>query len=100
MEGGDAEDLDLLSNILGSQHGVVVRGLVAIGLDLHATGDSAKSFTSGQIGDVDKGVIEGSVDVGHAEHLLTFANLGSEGDLNLFKLVLLSFSIFICGSRS
>jgi hypothetical protein len=30
---------------LGGQHGCVGRGLVAIGLDLHATGDTAKRFT-------------------------------------------------------
>ena len=47
---------------------------------------------SGQIGDVDEGVVEGSVDVGNTEDLLAFANLGSEGHLDLLNLLLLSFA--------
>ena len=36
MEGGDAEFLALLGNVLGSQHGGVGARLVTISLDLHA----------------------------------------------------------------
>jgi hypothetical protein len=46
---------------------------------------------SGQIVDVDEGVVEGSVDVGNTEDLLAFANLGAEGHLDLLNLLLLSF---------
>jgi hypothetical protein len=54
--------------------------------------DKLKILPSGQIGDVDEGVVEGSVDVGNTEDLLAFANLGSEGHLDLLNLLLLSFA--------
>merc|ERR1719223_1383757 len=37
VEGGDAELLELDSSVLGGKHGSVGGGLIAIGLDLHAT---------------------------------------------------------------
>jgi hypothetical protein len=50
------------------------------------------ALPSGQIGDVDEGVVEGSVDVGNPEDLLALANLRAEGDLDLLDLLLLSFT--------
>ena len=47
---------------------------------------------SREVGDVDEGVVERGVDVGDGEHLLTLANLRSEGDLNLLDLLLLSLA--------
>jgi len=46
VKGSDAELLAAEGNVLGSQHGGVRRGLVAIGLDLHAAGDTAESFAT------------------------------------------------------
>lgn len=46
VEGGDAELLAAGSDVLGSQHGGVGRGLVAISLDLHAAGDTADGLAA------------------------------------------------------
>jgi hypothetical protein len=62
--------LGVRTDVLGCQHGSVGRGLVTIGLDLHATGDTGDGFAARQIGDVDEGVVEGSEDTGNAEHKL------------------------------
>jgi len=53
VEGSDANLLAAESNVLGSQHGGVGRRLITIGLDLHATSDTADGFATGEIGDVD-----------------------------------------------
>ena len=63
----DAELLASGGNVLSSQHGSVGRGLVTVGLDLHATGDTADGLATREIGDVDKGVVEAGEDAGHAE---------------------------------
>ena len=47
---------------------------------------------SGKIGHMDEGVVEGGVDVGDAEDLLSFADLRTEGDLDLLNLLLLSLA--------
>ena len=62
--------LFLRTDVLGSQHGSVGGGLVTVGLDLHATGDTGDGFAAGQIGDVDEGVIERGEDAGNAENKL------------------------------
>lgn len=46
MEGSDAELLAAGGDILGSQHGGIGRGLIAVGLDLHTTGNTADGFTA------------------------------------------------------
>lgn len=46
MEGVDAKLLAAGSDVLGSQHGGVGGGLVAIGLDLHSTGNTADGLTA------------------------------------------------------
>jgi hypothetical protein len=58
----------------------------------NATTKQYIALPSGQIGDVDEGVVEGSVDVGNPEDLLALANLRAEGNLNLLDLLLLSFT--------
>lgn len=46
VEGVDAELLAADGDVLGSQHGGVGGGLVAVGLDLHAAGDSGDGFAA------------------------------------------------------
>lgn len=46
MESVDAELLAAGSNVLGSQHGGVGRRLITVGLDLHATSDTADGLTA------------------------------------------------------
>ena len=83
VKGGDTDLLALDGNILGSQHGGVRGGLITIGLDLHTSGDTGDGFTTGQIGDVNKGIVERGKDVGNTKDLLVTADLGTEGDVFL-----------------
>lgn len=46
VEGVDAKLLAADGNILGSQHGSVRRGLITIGLNLHATSDTGDGFAT------------------------------------------------------
>jgi len=99
-------DSNLLASggdILGSQHGGVGRRLVTIGLNLHSTYQSVRSvticpreywwvvtsntrncFPAGQIGNMDKCIVEGGVDVGNTENVLAVSNLRAEGNGSLF----------------
>jgi hypothetical protein len=67
--------LCLRTDVLGCQHGGVGRGLITIGLDLHATSDSGDGFTARQIGDVDESVVERGEDAGNTENELALINL-------------------------
>jgi hypothetical protein len=49
------------------------------------TSDTADGFLSRDIGDMDKGVVEGSEDVGNTKDQLSFLDVRSEGD-DLFVL--------------
>lgn len=46
VQGGDAELLAADGDVLSGQHGGVGGGLVTVGLDLHATGDTADGLTA------------------------------------------------------
>lgn len=46
MKGSDAQLLAADSDVLGSQHGGVWGGLVTVGLDLHATSNTADGFAA------------------------------------------------------
>jgi hypothetical protein len=88
VEGGDAELLAaggytvsaaypnipsceiVRTDVLGRQHGSVRRGLVTVGLDLHATSDTRDGFAARQIGDVDESIVEGGEDSGNAKDKL------------------------------
>ena len=78
MEGSDAELLAADGDVLGSQHGGVGGGLVTVGLDLHATGDTRDGFAARQIGDVDEGIVERGEDAGNAEDELALTDLGTK----------------------
>lgn len=52
MEGGDAEELAALGDLLGGEHSGVRGGLVVVSLDHHTAGDSGVGFLAGEIGDV------------------------------------------------
>lgn len=74
VDSGDADLFAFLSNVLGSQHGGVWGGLVSVGLDLHTTSDSGDGLLTGEIGHVDEGVVEGSIDAGNTENLGAVSN--------------------------
>ncbi len=51
-----------------------------------------KNLPPGKISNMDEGVVEGRINVSDTENLLAFANLGSERDLHLLNLLLLSLT--------
>merc|ERR1719509_120534 len=63
VQGGDAERLNFLSDILGSQHSSVRGCLLPVSLHLHAASNSGDGFTARQVGDVDESVVERGEDV-------------------------------------
>merc|ERR550539_1870149 len=92
VQSSDPKGFHLLCNVLGGQHSGVGRGLVSVGLHLHSSGDSTDGLTARQVGHVDEGVVEGGVDVSHAEHHLSILHLRTQLDLDLFLGFLLSLS--------
>jgi hypothetical protein len=77
VKSSDSNGLALLSNILCGKHRCVRGRLITVSLNLHSSGDTDKSFTSGKIGDVYESVIEGSKDVCYSEDLLAFRDFDS-----------------------
>lgn len=45
------------------------------------TSDTGNGFTTGKIGDMDEGVVEGGEDVGNAKDEFTFTDLGTKGNV-------------------
>lgn len=81
MKGSDAQLFALCSHILSSKHGSIGAGFITVSLNLHTSGHTGNRLTAGQIGDVDKGVVEGGVDVSHTKDQLTWTDLGTESDI-------------------
>lgn len=73
VDGGDAQFLETLGDLLGSHHSGVRGALVAISLHLHTTGATHQRFATGQICDVNEGVIERGEEMANAEAVLSFA---------------------------
>lgn len=86
-----SSDTNLLasgSNILSSQHGSVGRRLVVVGLNLHTTSDTRNGFTTRKIGNVNKGIVEGSKDSGNAKNKLTLTSLETKSNVfYIYELV-------------
>lgn len=83
MEGGDTELLAFDSNVLGGQHGSVRGRLVTVSTNLHAAGDTDDRLASGQVSNVNKGVVEGGKDVGNPKNILTGTGTRGKGDIFL-----------------
>jgi hypothetical protein len=104
VEGSDADFLASDSNVLGCQHGCVWRGFITIGLDFHATSNTADSFTTTvniqvsylfpnddpyvskvlpEIGNVNEGIVEGSENSGNAKDEFTCVLLSVAVDLRI-----------------
>ena len=75
VQGGDADLLELLDDILRGKHRCVGRRLIAVGLHLHASGDAANRLAARQVRDVNERVVERRENMGHAEAELALANL-------------------------
>lgn len=79
VESGDTDFLASDGDVLSGQHGSVRRGLVTIGLDLHTTGNTGDGLLTGEIGDVNEGIVEGGENVSYSEDKLTLFGVGAEG---------------------
>lgn len=64
VNSGDANLLAARGTVLRSKHGSVRRGLVTVSLDLHTAGNADDRFLAREIGHMDEGIVEGSVDAG------------------------------------
>ena len=94
MDGIDTDFLEELANVHGSQHSSIWGGFFSIGLNLHTTGDSGVGFSTGQISDVDEGVVEGGEEMDDTEIVLLL--LGSGGWWSeVGNLLLLDFDFFL-----
>jgi len=82
VKSGETKILALGRHVLSGKHGSVRRGLITVSLDLHTTGNADESLTTGEIRDVDEGVVEGGVDVSDAEDVFTLAD--NRSPLHLF----------------
>jgi hypothetical protein len=87
VKGGDAQFLALFGNVLGGKHSGVGGRFVAIGLDLHSSGNTNEGFSSRKIGDVNESVIEGSKEVGNSKDFLSVLDADSANFLGLFFTV-------------
>merc|ERR1712233_244182 len=72
VQSSDAQLLASSSNVLSGQHSSVWGGLVTVGLDFHASSNSADGFAAGEIGNMYEGVVEGREDSCDAENKLAF----------------------------
>ena len=72
VQGADLELLASLDDVMGSHHSGIGGRFFSISFDFHTTGDSDQGFAAREIGHVNKGVIEGSQDVGHSEDSFAF----------------------------
>jgi len=80
----DSQQLALFGNILCSQHSSVWRCFISVGFYFHSSSHTGDRFPSREICDMDESVIETGENVCNTEHNLTFANLWSELNLDLF----------------
>jgi hypothetical protein len=59
MNGIDSDFFEFVVDFLSGHHSSVGRGLLSIRCDLHTSSDSAESFLSRDVGNVDESVIPG-----------------------------------------
>mmetsp|Transcript_14978 Transcript_14978/g.46861 ORF Transcript_14978/g.46861 Transcript_14978/m.46861 type:complete len:205 (+) Transcript_14978:113-727(+) len=93
VQGVDAQLLAANHDILGSQHRSVRRRLIAIGLHLLATRHVHQGFLTTEISDMNKGVVESSVNVANAKDKGALGDLGAIRHFN-------GSGTFLLGSHS
>ena len=72
VEGGDTAFLAALDDVLGGEHSGVRRGLFSVLSHLHASRNSAVSFSARGVRHVDEGVVEGSVNMADSKLIVLF----------------------------
>ena len=83
MDCSDIELFESVDHVDGGLHGSVGGGLISIGLDLHAAGDSDEGFSAGEIGDVEESVVPGGEDMTDSEDI-SGGVLGTKSSLLFF----------------
>ena len=80
VDGVDSNDGEGFADVDGGEHSSIGGRFFSIGLDLHSSGDSGVSFTSGKIGDMEESVVECGLDVADTEvHLVLVLALRAGG---------------------
>lgn len=67
MDGIDSDFSELAVDVLSSHHSSIRRRLFSIRGNLHSSGDSAESFLSGDISDVDEGIVPSGQNMGDSD---------------------------------
>jgi hypothetical protein len=80
VEGGDAEFFASGGDVLSGLHSSVWRVLISISFDFHTTGNSGDSFFSGQIGDMNEGIVVTGVKMANTENVFTVGNSWAQFD--------------------
>ncbi len=70
MNGIDTDFLELVVDVLSGHHSGIRRRLLSIGCNLHSSSDSAESFLSGDVGNVDEGIVPGGQNVSNSDDWL------------------------------
>jgi hypothetical protein len=78
VQSSDTQFLAPHGNILSGKHGSIRRRFVTIGLDLHSTSDTDKSFSARQIRHVHKGIIERGKQVCNAKDFFALDSLWAQ----------------------
>lgn len=86
MDSIDTDFLELLMDFLGSHHSSIRRSLFSITGDLHTSSDSAISFLSRQISDVNESVVPSSHDMSNSDNGFLFR--GNVWTVGLYLLLL------------
>jgi hypothetical protein len=86
MDSIDTNFLELLMDFLGSHHSSIRRSLFSITGDLHTSSDSAISFLSRQISDMNESVVPSSHDMGNSDNGFLFR--GNVRTIGLYLLLL------------
>merc|ERR1712178_258938 len=74
MKCGDSKFFASSSNILGGLHSSVWRIFISVCFDFHTTGNSSDGFFSGQIGNMNEGIIVTGVKMANTENVFSVGN--------------------------
>lgn len=78
VEGVDSKLFAASDDIVGSHHSGVRGRLFSISFHLHTTSDTDQGFAAGQVGHVDKSVIESSQNMSNSEDCFSFLKIKND----------------------
>merc|ERR1711941_164298 len=80
VKSSDSEFFASGSDVLSGLHSSVWRVLISISFNFHTTRNSGDSFFSGQIGDMNEGIVITSVQVANTKNVFTVGDLWAQFD--------------------